>query len=175
MTSNSGINDFEKEKIWYGLIDTLFSEETDEDGENIVNIEEIASTGSWLSMNFCGLDEKIRATLMERLDQINESQLMRFFELIEYLFEDEDGRETEVILLLQLLQSVPSVRAQAARILEEDNLTQNWKNIVALVAGLMYEEDISNMVSVKGNIREKQQEDARWEKPEGVDDADCPF
>lgn len=144
MLGNSDINGFEKDKIWYGLIDILFSEEIDEDGENIVDIEEIAYAGSWLSINFSALNEKIRNALVGRLNQISKSQLMRFFEVIEYLFEDEDGRETEVMLLLQLLQSAPSVRTQATQIFEEGNLTQSWKNIATLVAGLMYEGCVSD-------------------------------
>jgi hypothetical protein len=148
LIDGSGINDSEKDKIWYGLIDNLFSEETDDYGENIVDIEEIASSGAYLSMNFYVLDEKIRNTLMERLSQVNKSQLMRFFEVIDYLFEDDDDRETEVILLLQLLQLAPSVRTQALHILEEDNLTPSWKNIAALVAGLMYEESFSNFEAI---------------------------
>ena len=175
MINSSDINDFEKDKVWYGLIDILFSEETDQDGKNIVDIEEIAYAGSWLSMNFYALNEKIRNTLMERLNQINESQLMRFFEVIDCLFEDEDDRETEVIFLIQLLQLAPSLRTKAAHIIEEGNLIQSWKNIAALVAGLMYEEDISSILRVEGNIHDPQQEDARWEKFEGVDDVDCPF
>lgn len=143
MINSSDINDFEKDKIWYGFIDILFSEEIDNYGENIVDIEDIASASSQLSMNFSVLSEKIRNTLIERLNQINKSHLMRFFEVIDYLFEKD--RETEVILLIQLLQPVPYVRIQAAYILEEGNLTQNWKNIAALVAGLMYEEDMNDM------------------------------
>jgi hypothetical protein len=167
LKSNSDINGFEKDKIWYGLIDLLLSEETDEDGENIVDIEEVAYASSYLSMNFSALDEKIHNTLMERLNQINESQLLRFFEVIDYLFKDEEGRETEVTLLLQLLQSAPSVRAQAILIFREGNLTSSWENIAALVAGLMYEDDISDIVSVEGNVK--------WENFERIDDADIPF
>ena len=169
MIGNSDINDLEKDNIWYKLIDILFSEETD---------DEIAYASSHLSMNFSVLNEKIRNTLMERLNQINESQLLRFLEVIDYLFEDEDDRETEVVLLLQLLQSSPFVRAQAIHILEEGNLTQSWKNIAALVAGLMYEDyedDISDMVSVEENIHDLQQENVKWEKSEGIDDEDIPF
>jgi len=143
LINDSDVNDLEKDKIWYRLIDDLFSEETDDDGENIVDVEEIATASSYLSMNLSALDEQISNTLMERLNQINESQLMRFFEVIDYLFEDD--RETEVILLLQLLQSVPSICAQAALIFREGNLTSSWKNIAALVAGFMYEDDMSDM------------------------------
>lgn len=178
MIGNSDINNLEKDNIWYKLIDILFSEETDDEGENIVDVDEIAYAGSYLSMNFYALNEKVRNILMERLNQINESQLLRFFEVIDYLFEDEDDRETEVVLLLQLLQSSPFVRAQAISILEEDNLTQTWKNIAALVAGLMYEDyedDISDMVSVGENNNNLQQENVKWEKPEGIDDEDIPF
>jgi len=178
LIGNSDINNLEKDNIWYKLIDILFSEETDDEGENIVDVDEIAYAGSYLSMNFYALNEKVRNILMERLNQINESQLLRFFEVIDYLFEDEDDRETEVVLLLQLLQSSPFVRAQAISILEEDNLTQTWKNIAALVAGLMYEDyedDISDMVSVGENNNNLQQENVKWEKPEGIDDEDIPF
>lgn len=175
MIGNSDVDDFEKDKIWYGLIDVLFSEETDDEGENIIDVDEIAYASSHLSMNFSVLNEKIRNTLIEQLNQINESQLLRFFEVIDYLFEDEDNRETEVMLLLQLLQSSPFVRAQAIHILEAGNLTQAWKNIAALVAGLMYEDDISNMISVEGNIHDLQQENAKWKDAKEIDDADCPF
>lgn len=175
MIDNSDINDFEKDKIWYGFIDLLFSEEIDEDGENIVDIEEITYASSYLSMNFSDIDEKIHNTLMKRLNQIKESQLLRFFEVIDYLLEDEDDRETEVTLLLELLQSSPFVRTQAIHILEGGNLTQAWKNIAALVGGLMYEDNISDMVSVEGNIKDLQQENAKWEKSEGIDDEDIPF
>jgi hypothetical protein len=175
LIGNSDINDFEKDKIWYGFIDVLFSEGTDEDGEDIVDIEEIIYASSYISMNFYVLNEKVRNTLMERFNRITESQLLRFFEVIDCLFEDEDDRETELILLLQLLQSMPSVRTQAVHILEEGNLTQNWKNIAALVAGLMYEDDMSDIVSMEGNINDLQQENVKWEKPEGIDDEDIPF
>lgn len=175
MIGNSDINDFEKDKIWYGFIDLLFSEDINEDRGSIVDIEEITYASSYLSMNFSALDEKIHNTLMERLNQIKESQLLRFFEVIDYLFEDEDDRQTEVILLLQLLQSSPFVRAQAIHILEGGNLTQAWKNIAALVGGLMYEDDISDMVSEEENINDLQQENAKWEKSEGIDDSEIPF
>lgn len=173
LIGNSDINDFEKDKTWYGLIDVLFSEETDEDGENIVDVDEIAYTSSYLSMNFYAFNEKIRNILMERLNQINESQLLRFFEVIDYLFEDD--RETEVILLLQLLQSSPFVLTKATDILEKGNLTQSWKNIATLIAGLMYEDDMNDIVSVEGNIHDLQQENTKWEKSEGIDDEDIPF
>lgn len=175
LIEKSDSNDFEKDKIWYGLIDVLFSEETDEDGEDIVDIEEIIYASSYLSMNFYALNEKVRNTLMERFNQINKSQLLRFFEVIDCLLEDEDDRETELILLLQLLQLSPFVRAQAIHILEEGNLTQTWKNVAALVAGLMYEDDMNHTISVEENIHDLQQENIKWENSEEIDDEDIPF
>lgn len=173
MIGNSDINDLEKDEIWYSLIDVLFSEETDDDGENIVDIDEIAYASFYLSINFYALNEKIRNTLIERLNQINNSQMFRFFEVIDYLFEGD--RESEILPLLHLLQSTQSVSMRAAHILEEGNLTPSWKNIAALVSGRMYEDDISDMVSAEENIHALQQENVKWEKPEGIDDEDIPF
>ena len=126
------------DKLCYRFVGILFSEEADD--------EEIAYAGSYLSLNFSILNEKIRNILINRFSQISESQLLRFFEVIDYLLADEGGRETEILRLLNLLQSNLSIRREVIHLLEKGNLSQRWKTIAILIVGdLMHEESMDEV------------------------------
>lgn len=123
MTNFLKTTSVEKDENWYELIEMLFAEESD--------VEDIAYAASWLSLNFSVLDEKVRNTLIRCLNQPGEFQPIPILETIEYLF-DED-RETEIMLLIQLLQYAPDAYKQIEYILRDPELSSSYRNAYMLM------------------------------------------
>ena len=110
----------ENNEFWKKLINTFFSEDMDESDESFIY------AGVWLSLNLFALDQELRFNLMERFKDPRQFPAIRILGAIEYLYEDDD-RESEVILLMQLLQYAPNSHKQIDEVLFDPELSNYYK------------------------------------------------
>jgi hypothetical protein len=110
-------------KFWFELLEVLLAEESD--------VDAIAYAASWLSLNFSALDQKTRNTLTKYSNQFGKFQSLKILETMEYLF-DED-RETELILLIQLLQYVPYIYKQLMHLSSDPEFSSSYRKAFILL------------------------------------------
>ncbi|MGD0707101.1 MAG: hypothetical protein ABSA51_01460 [Anaerolineaceae bacterium] len=109
------------------ILDDLLKGLLDEESD----VEEVAYVTSWLSMNFFTFSPAKRKMLDKRLSRAGEWLWLNIIETIEYLF-DED-RDTELILLIQLLGCMPDTHWQVMHLLGGPEVSASHKTAYRLL------------------------------------------
>ena len=105
-------------------------------------LEDFAYAASWLSLNFLTLTPKVRNKLIKCLNQLCKFQPIIILETIEYLF-DED-RESELILLIQLLQCAPDAYKQIKHVVWDPEILSSYQKahiLLTVEETMMMDED----------------------------------
>jgi hypothetical protein len=166
--------DAENDETWQQLIDILFAEETDVLDEDYVDIEDFIYAGVWLSLNMFALEKKLYDNLMERLNDPKQSPAVRILEAIDYLAEDDD-RESEIMLMLQLLQYAPNVHKQVEDVLFDPELSSSYKYSRMLLIDDDVFDDEGDDQDIEINVSNKQYSELHDESSDEDEDPDIPF
>jgi hypothetical protein len=108
----------ENDELWHKLINIFFTKKVDN--------EDFIYAAVWLSLNLFALTKELRDNVMERFKDPKQFPAIKILGAIEYLYEEED-RESEITLLIQLLQYAPNSQKQIEDVLFDPELSTYYK------------------------------------------------